>query len=136
MKVLGIDYGDARTGVSLSDSTGFLASPYTVVFEKDYMKIVTALLQIIEKEKPELVVIGYPKNMNNTLGPRAKKSERLASILKRKAKIKTVLWDERQTTMSAHQILSENGVSGKNRKHIVDAVAATVILQSFLDREK
>lgn len=133
MRILGIDYGDSRTGVAISDQTQFLASPYTVIFEKDYLKVVGALADIIEKEQIQTVVIGYPKNMNNTLGPRAKKSERLASILRRKFKVKPILWDERQTTISAHNILSENNVRGKERKNKVDAVAATLILQGYLD---
>lgn len=136
MRILGVDYGDSRTGVAISDQLEILASPYKVVFEKDYLKVVAALTEIIQKEKVETVVIGYPKNMNNTLGPRAKKSERLASILKRKLKVKTVLWDERQTTVSAHDILSENNVYGQKRKDIVDAVAATLILQGYLDSLK
>ena len=130
---MAIDYGDARTGIAVSDESASLAGEAWVVHEKD----LTAAAQKIAEEATArgvgLIVVGYPKNMNGTVGPRAEKSECLAECLRSQSEIEIVLWDERLTTMSAHRILTETGRFGQKRKKTVDAVAATLILENYLN---
>ena len=113
MKIMAVDYGDARTGLAVCDRTEFLASPIGII-------------------EVGMIVIGLPKNMDGSEGPRAQKSHKLADTLRAIVPIPVELWDERQTTVSAANILSENGTYGKKRKDVLDAVAATVILESYM----
>lgn len=133
MKILGIDYGDARTGLSISDPTGFLAGQPSVIHEWNFDKLSDKLTELIEKEKIEEIVLGFPKNMDATEGARAEKSMTLKKVLEERTGLKVVLWDERRTTVAAHQILHETGKKQKKHKATVDAVAATLILQGYLD---
>lgn len=133
MKILGIDYGDARTGLSISDATGLLAGSPSVIHEWNYDKLVDKLTAFIEQEKIEEIVLGHPKNMDGTVGARAQKCETLADTLKERTGVPVVLWDERRTTVAAHDILHQAGKKSKQHRQTVDAVAASLILQGYLD---
>ena len=136
MKIMAIDYGDARTGIAFSDILGMLASPYQVIKESYQPKLVTKLVEIIDKEKPAKVVIGLQRNMDGTYGFRCDNCRSLANALKEKVNIDIDFEDERLTTVMAHDILSSNNVRGQKRKNVVDAVSAVMILQSYLDKNK
>lgn len=136
MKIMAIDYGDVRTGIAFSDIRGILASAYATVKESYAPKLVIKLVEIIEKEKPERIVIGLPKNMDGSSGYRCDECKELARLLGEKTDIPIDFEDERLTTVIAHDILSQNDIRGKKRKNTVDAVSATVILQSYLDKLK
>ncbi|MCD7843440.1 MAG: Holliday junction resolvase RuvX [Clostridiales bacterium] len=136
MRVMAIDYGDARTGVAVSDPTGLLAGYTTVISSRKQEVVVEQLLNLVSEHQVDELVLGYPKNMNDTLGERAAKSEALAAILRERTCLPLTLWDERLTTVDAHRILSENGRRGKKRKQTVDAVAATLILEGYLGHKR
>ncbi|MCC8076320.1 MAG: Holliday junction resolvase RuvX [Clostridiales bacterium] len=136
MRVMAIDYGDARTGVAISDPTGLLAGYTTVISSRKQEVVVEQLLNLVSEHQVDELVLGYPKNMNDTLGERAAKSEALAAILRERTGLPLTLWDERLTTVDAHRILSENGRRGKKRKQTVDAVAATLILEGYLGHKR
>ena len=133
MRILGIDYGDARTGLSISDPSGFLAGSPSVIHEWNYAKLVDKLAAFIQENKIEEIVLGHPKNMDGTVGPRAEKCETLAKELEERTGLHVVLWDERRTTVAAHEILHRSGKKEKKHRQNVDAVAATLILQGYLD---
>ena len=133
MRILGIDYGDARTGLSVSDPSGFLAGSPGVIHEWNYDKLVDKLAAFIQENKIEEIVLGWPKNMDGTAGARAQKCEALAKTLEERTGLHVVLWDERRTTVAAHEILHQTGKKEKKHRKTVDAVAATLILQGFLD---
>ena len=135
MRVMAVDYGDARTGIAVSDESASLAGEAWVIEEKnmDTVARITASEAVVRNAR--VIVVGYPRNMNGSVGPRAEKSEQLADLLRsqcEKCDIEIVLWDERMTTMSAHRILTDTGRHGKKRKKTVDAVAASLILESYL----
>lgn len=132
MRIMAIDYGDAHTGVAISDPTGMLAGWTTTIDSRKQDVVVEQLRAIIAEWQVTELVLGYPKNMNGTLGVRAEKSEALAERLRKETGLKVTLWDERRTTVDAHRILSEAGKHGKKRKKVVDAVAATLILEGYL----
>ncbi len=132
MKILAVDYGDSRTGLACCDRTETLASPLGVIREKNYAACIKkAAAAALEYEVGEIIV-GHPKNMNNTVGPRAEKCADFAEKLGRLAGLPVRLWDERSTTVSAHNILNETDTRGKKRKEVVDAVAAVLILENYL----
>ena len=133
MKVLGIDLGDARTGVAISDELKMIAQSHGTIFSKDWQEIITKIKESVEAERVETIVIGFPKNMNGTVGERGEKTKEFVKILEDTINVKTVLWDERLTTVSAHRVLSEANVRGKKRKKVVDTVSAVFILQCYLD---
>ena len=133
MRILGIDYGDARTGLSVSDPSGFLAGSPGVIHEWNYDKLVDKLAAFIQETKIEEIVLGWPKNMDGTAGARAQKCEALAKTLEERTGLHVVLWDERRTTVAAHEILHQTGKKEKKHRKTVDAVAATLILQGYLD---
>ncbi len=133
MRIMAVDYGDARTGIAVSDELGILAGEAFIISEWSPERVAGKIADEARKRSVDLVVLGYPKNMDGTLGPRAEKSEALASLLRDQHGLDVVLWDERRTTVDAHRILSEAGVSGKKRKGTVDAVAATLILEGYLN---
>lgn len=132
-RIMGIDYGDARVGIAFSDITGFLVGETFTLHEKNFDRVVDAIVTNAKDKQVSEIVLGYPKNMNGTIGVRGEKSEKLAEILRARTELPVTLWDERSTTVSAHQILNEHNVRGKKRKNTVDAVAASLILQSYLD---
>lgn len=136
MKIMSIDYGDARTGIAFCDEREILASAYGVIKENYAPKLADKIIDIISREKPRKVVIGLPRNMDGSYGFRAEKCRELGSILSEKTDITIDYEDERLTTVIAHDILSSNNVSSKKRKAEVDAVSAVVILQSYIDKNK
>lgn len=136
MRILGIDYGDARTGLSVSDATGLLAGSPSVIHEWNADRLTDKLCAFIEQEKIEEIVLGHPKNMDGTAGERAKKCEALASTLEARTGVPVVLWDERRTTVEAHAILHQSGKKEKKHRQTVDAVAASLILQGYLDYKR
>jgi len=133
---MAIDYGDARTGIAVSDALGMLAGEAFVLTEWSPERVAKTISEEAKKRGVGVIVLGYPKNMDGTLGPRAEKSEQLAALLREATGLTVVLWDERRTTVDAHRILSESGVSGKKRKGTVDAVAATLILEGYLNSKR
>lgn len=136
MVILSVDYGDARTGIAICDKMEILASPVKVIFQSYEPKVIEEIKTLIGEYKPELLVVGLPRNMDGTLGERAEKCKAFAEKLGEETGIKTLMWDERLTTVSAHRILSENNVRGQKRKNVVDAVSAVMILEAFLASRK
>ena len=132
MIILSVDYGDARTGVAVCDKLEILASPVKVINQSYEPKVIAEIKKIAQQYKAELIVVGLPKNMDGSEGDRAQKCKAFAETLQAESGIKTVLWDERLTTVTAHRALSDNNVRGKKRKDVVDAVSAVVILESYL----
>ena len=133
MRVMAIDYGDAHTGVAVSDPTGFLAGTTTTINSWRQEVVVDRLARLIEEHRPDEVVLGFPKNMDCSDGRKADLYRDLAAMLKERTGMEIVLWDERRTTIDAHQILFNQGKNGRKRKKIVDAVAASLILENYLD---
>lgn len=136
MVILSVDYGDVRTGIAICDKLEMLASPLTVINEKYEPKLITAIVDIVKTKKPELIVVGLPKNMDGSLGFRAKACTQFAEHLKEACGIETVMWDERLTSVIAHRQLQAAGKREKQHKNIIDAAAAVEILQSFIDSRK
>lgn len=136
MIILGIDYGDVRTGVSVCDKTEFLASPVCVIKESYMPKLLDKIVEIIKIKNPELIVVGLPKNMDGSLGFRAQACIEFADELEKVSGIKTQMWDERLTSVIAHRQLQLNGKREKKHKDVVDAAASVEILQSFIDGRK
>ena len=135
-KIMAIDYGDVRTGIAVSDESAALVGPAWVIREKS--RVATAL-KIAEEAVARgvgLIVVGFPKNMDGTVGPRAEKSEAFAQHLQSICGLEIILWDERMTTVLANRILADSGRFGKKRKDAVDAVAASLILESYLQSKK
>lgn len=136
MIIMSVDLGKARTGLAVCDKTEFLASPYKVIFEKSPNKLLEKVAVEVDASKAELVVVGLPKNMDGTEGESAQNARAFAQQLSAKTGIKTVMQDERGTTITAHNFLNDTNTRGKKRKNVVDEVAATIILQNFLDSRK
>ena len=132
MRIMAVDYGDARTGVAVSDASATLSGEAWVLREKNQEAAAGEIAAEALKRDVSLIVVGHPKNMNGTAGPRAEISESLAEMLRAKCDIEVILWDERMTTISANRILTDTGRFGKKRKDTVDAVAASLILDSYL----
>lgn len=136
---MGLDFGSVTMGVAISDSMQITAQGIEVIRRKDENKLRQTLQrieQLIKEYEVEQIVLGYPKNMNNSIGDRAKKSEDLKVTLERRTNLPVVLWDERLTTVSAHNAMIEGNVRREKRAQVVDMVAATLILQSYLDTLK
>lgn len=136
MKIMAIDYGDAHTGIAISDFTCTLAGYSTVINSRKQEQVVEEIQKIIAEHGVTELVLGYPKNMDGTLGPRAEKCEALAGVLREVTSLPVTLWDERRSTVEAHAILFNNGKNGKQRKKVVDAVAASLMLEGYLPRLK
>ncbi|MDD5932495.1 MAG: Holliday junction resolvase RuvX [Oscillospiraceae bacterium] len=136
MRIMAIDYGDAHTGIAISDPTGFLAGYTTVIDAYRPEVVVQRVCALVREHGVEELVLGYPKNMDGSLGPRAEKAEALAEMLKEASSLPVILWDERRTTIDAHQILMTGGKNAKKRKKVVDAVAASLILEGYLTFKK
>lgn len=136
MRILGLDYGSKTVGVAVSDPLGFTAQGVEIIRRKSENKMRQTLARIeelIAQYQVEKIVLGLPKNMNNTLGDRAEKSLELKETLERRIGLPVVMWDERLTTVSANRVLMETGVRRENRKEHVDEIAAVFILQGYLD---
>lgn len=132
MRIMAIDYGDAHTGVAISDLTGLLAGYTTTINTRKQEEVLSALAALIQEYGVTELVLGYPKNMDGTLGPRAEKAEAMAEALRERFGLPVKLWDERRTTIDAHNILAGAGKNAKKRKKTVDAVAAALILEGYL----
>ncbi|MGN1133141.1 MAG: Holliday junction resolvase RuvX [Oscillospiraceae bacterium] len=133
MKIMAVDYGDVRTGLAVSDRTEFLASPIGTIEERRAEILARKIADTAKEYEVGEIVVGLPKNMNGSFGPRAQKCQDFADMLKELVECPVIMWDERSTTVTAHQILNETNVRGKNRKAVVDTVAATIILESYLN---
>ena len=133
MKIMGLDYGEARIGVAISDELCMLALPLDTVCEKDRGLQLQKTAEIARQNKVQKLVVGYPKHMDGTVGHRAQYTEQFAIELSQMLDIPYEMWDERLSSTEAHRILEEGGVSGKKRKTKVDKIAAVIILQGYLD---
>ena len=134
MRIMAIDYGDAHTGIAISDPTGLLAGFTTTIDAYTPEKVAAGVCALVQEHNVERLVLGCPKNMDGTEGPRAEKSRALKDLLETETGIDVILWDERRTTIDAHNILMRSGQNAKKRKKTVDAVAATLILEGYLTR--
>ena len=136
VRILGLDYGSKTVGAAVSDPLGITAQmAETIVREReDKLRRTLARIEaLIEEYKIERIVLGYPKNMNSTLGERAAKTEEFKAALERRTGLPVILWDERLTTVAAERVLMEQGVRREHRKETVDQIAAALILQGYLD---
>ena len=131
-KIMGIDYGDARTGLALSDLLCSIVGSTTVVPSRNKEKAMADIVRIAKENNVGQIVVGLPKNMDGTEGPRAELCRAFAEELKAATGLPVVMWDERRTTVEAHNILSQHNYHGKKRKETVDAVAASLILEGYL----
>jgi len=138
MRILGLDLGSKTIGIAISDKLGFIASTYKTIFfeEGNSLTSLEELKEIIKKEEVSKIVLGFPKNMNNSIGPRAEESIKFKKILEDELNIEVILEDERWTTVQANRVLIDANVSRKKRKTKVDKLAATYILQSYLDKNR
>ena len=137
MRYLGLDLGTKTIGLAISDKTGLIASSYEVLrHDNNPNDCLDELKSIVESMKVEALVLGLPKNMNNTLGERAEETIKFKKILEEQLKLPVYLEDERLTTKSAESLLIKGDTSRKKRKKVIDKVAATIILQSFLDKRR
>ena len=132
MRILAVDYGDARTGIAISDNSEFLASPVCTITEYHADRLAQKVADLAKEQGAGEIVVGLPINMNGTKGERAEKCEAFAEMLRGLVDVEVKMWDERSTTVTAHQYLNETNVRGKKRKAVVDTVAATIILESYL----
>lgn len=136
MKIISVDIGLSRTGIAACDPFEMLASPVTVIHEKYEKKLIEKIIEQARANNAEQIVVGLPKNMDGTLGERALECMRIADIIREQSGIETVMWDERCTTVSAINALNVTNTRGAKRKAVVDAVAAVMILQSYIDFRK
>ncbi|HSJ38069.1 MAG TPA: Holliday junction resolvase RuvX [Planococcus sp. (in: firmicutes)] len=138
MRIMGLDLGSKTVGVAISDAFGWTAQGIETVKINEAIEEfgIDRLGELISQYEVSEIVVGYPKNMNNSIGPRAEASERFAALLKEVYAIPVVLWDERLTTAAAEKMLISADVSRKNRKKVIDKMAAAMILQGYLDFKK
>lgn len=132
MIIMSVDLGKARTGIAVSDASCQFAFPKDVITEYNTDRLIEKVCQKAKDYSAERIVVGYPKNMDGTLGERAQECAAIAEQIKNKSNIETLLWDERCTTVTAHNYLNMNNVRSKKRKQTVDAVAAVIILEDYL----
>ena len=135
MRILGIDYGDARVGVAVTDPLGFTAQGVRTVKNTGGKKLISSLLEIIDEYKPEVIVIGMPKNMDGTEGFRAEATYEFADKLRKVFDGKIEFVDERLTTMGAAQFLNATNTRGQKRKDVIDTVSACLILENYMRRK-
>ncbi|MEE1007296.1 MAG: Holliday junction resolvase RuvX [Acutalibacteraceae bacterium] len=136
MIIMSVDLGKARTGIAISDSGESFAFPKTVITEYNTEKLVKKVAALANEYGAELIVVGYPKNMDGSLGSRAEECKDIAEKIGMESGTETVLWDERCTTVSAHTALNFTDTRGKKRKEVIDAVAAVIILEDYLKFRK
>ena len=132
MRIMGVDYGDARTGIAISDLLCSLVGSTTVIHSRNADKTLDQIMTLIRENQVGEIVVGLPKNMDGSEGPRAELCRAFANRLQEISGLPVNLWDERRTTVEAHNILSEHNYHGKKRKNTVDAVAASLILEGYL----
>lgn len=138
MRIIGLDYGSKTVGVAICDELGITAQAIETITRKEENKLRKTLARIealIEEYNVEKIVLGLPKNMNNTEGERVEACKEFAAMLERRTGLPVIMWDERLSTVSANQVLMESGVRRENRKAVIDKIAATFILQGYLDYE-
>ena len=132
MRIMAIDYGDVHTGVAISDPTGLLAGYTTVIDAYRPEAVAERIAALAGEHGAERIVLGNPINMDGTRGPRSEKAQAMKALLEETVGLPVVLWDERRTTIDAHQILMDSGKNARKRKKVVDAVAASLILEGYL----
>ena len=135
-KILGVDYGDARTGIAISDLLCSIVGSTTVIHSRRDDKTIAEIQRLIAENQVGELVVGLPKNMDGTEGPRAEVCREFARQLQEATGLPVTLWDERRTTVEAHNILSQHNYHGQKRKNTVDAVAASLILEGYLNFRK
>ena len=135
-KIMGVDYGDARTGIAISDLLCSIVGSTCVVPSRNVQKAIADIVKLCKDNMVGEIVVGLPRNMDGTEGPRAEVCREFADKLKEATGLPIVMWDERRTTVEAHNILSEHNYHGKKRKNTVDAVAASLILEGYLNYKK
>ena len=135
-KIMGIDYGDARTGVAMSDLLCSIVGSTTVVPSRNREKALADIVRLAKENTVGTIVVGLPRNMDGSEGPRAELCREFASLLEEATGLPVVMWDERRTTVEAHNILSQHNYHGQKRKNTVDAVAASLILEGYLNSQK
>ena len=137
MKYLGLDLGSRTLGVAISDVTHTIATSYIVIrHNEEYDRLLDDVEKIVKDEHTEKIVLGFPKNMNNTIGPKGELSLEFKKKLEQKLNIEVILQDERLTTKEAESVLIKNNTRRNKRRKVIDKLAATIILQSYLDKEK
>ena len=132
MRIMAIDYGDARTGIAISDLLCSITGSTTVIHSRNQDKVLEGICQLVKEHQVGQLVMGLPKNMDGSEGPRAELCREFAACLEERTGVNVALWDERRTTVEAHNILSQHNYHGKKRKDTVDAVAASLILEGYL----
>ena len=136
MRIIGLDFGSKTTGVAVSDPFGWTAQGVEIIRRKEENKLRRTLArseELVQEYQAERIVLGLPKNMNNTLGDRAEKSLAFKAQLERRCGVEVILWDERLTTVAADRAMTEQGIRREKRKQYVDEIAAVFILQNYLD---
>ena len=136
MRIMGIDYGDARTGVAISDLLCSIVGSTYVVPSRNTEKAIADIVRLTKENQVGQIVVGLPRNMDGTEGPRAELCREFADALQQATGLPVAMWDERRTTVEAHNILSQHNYHGKKRKETVDAVAASLILEGYLAYRK
>ncbi len=136
MKIMAIDYGDAHTGIAISDYTETLAGYSDTLHSRRQEEVLSGIQRLIAEHGVQLLVLGYPRNMDGTEGPRAEKCAAFGETLRQATGLEVILWDERRTTIDAHHILYQSGKNAKKRKKTVDAVAAALMLEGYLTRRR
>ena len=132
MRILAVDFGDARTGLAVCDPGEFLASPVGVIHSGDRETVLSEIEKAAAAQQAGLVIVGNPLNMNGSAGPRSELCHEVADALSERLSCPVRMWDERSTTVTATQVLNATDVRGKKRKNTIDAVAAVIILESYL----
>ena len=136
MRIMGLDFGSKTVGVAVCDPLGITAKTVETITrasENKMRQTLARIEQLIGEYEIERIVLGYPKNMNNTVGERGEKAQEFKAALERRTGLEVILWDERLTTVAAERVLIESGVRRENRKKSVDQIAAAMILQGYLD---
>ncbi len=137
MRYLGLDLGSRTLGMAISDSLGIIASSYKIIrHDEEYEGLIAEVESVVKEKQIEAIVLGLPKNMNNTIGPKGELSFHFKEMLEDRMHIPVYLQDERLTTKQAENLLINNDTSRKKRKKVIDSMAATIILQSYLDKNK
>ena len=139
MRILGLDYGTKTEGVAVSDELGLTAQPLETIKRKDENKLrrtYARIEELVREYGAETIVLGFPKNMNNTIGERGDAAFDFRDALVRRINIPVILWDERLTTVASEKVLMESGVRRENRKKVIDQIAASFILQGYLDSRR
>lgn len=136
MRMMALDFGSVTVGVAMTDRLGLTAQPSETITRKQenhLRKTCNRITELVSEHSIELIIVGLPLNMDGTEGERAKKSREFAEMIERRTKVKTILWDERLTTIAADELLDEMGIDRRERKKHIDAIAASIILQDYMN---